>query len=67
MGFPDGSVVKNPPANTGATGDTGSIPGLGRSPGGRNGNSLQYSCQDNPVDRGAGRLQSMRLQRVRYN
>ena len=58
MGFPDGSVVKNPPANTGAreaTGATGSIPGSWRSPGGGNGNSLQYSCQDNPVDRGAWR------------
>ena len=44
------SVVKNLP---GATGDTGSIPGLGRSPGGENGNPLQYSCQDNPMDREA--------------
>ena len=41
QGFPGGSVVKNPPANTG---DMGSIPGLGRSPGGGNGNPLQYSC-----------------------
>ena len=44
------SVVKNPPANSG---DTGLIPGLGRSPGGGNGNPLQYSCWDNPTDRGA--------------
>ena len=44
QGFPGGSVVKNPPANAGDTGDSGSIPGLGRSPGGGNGNSLQYSC-----------------------
>ena len=44
------SVVKNLP---GATGDTGSIPGLGRSPGGENGNPLQYSCLGNPIDRGA--------------
>ena len=50
MGFPGGSVVKNAPANAG---DTGSIPGLGRSPGKGNGNSLQYSCLGNPVDRGA--------------
>ena len=35
------------------TGVMGSIPGLGRSPGGRHGNPLQYSCQENPVDRGA--------------
>ena len=41
QGFPGGSVVKNPPANTG---DMGSIPGLGRSPGGGNGNPLPYSC-----------------------
>ena len=45
MGFPSGSVVKNPPANTG---DTGSIPGSGRSPGEGNGNPLQYSCLGNP-------------------
>ena len=50
MGFPGGSVVKNAPANAG---DTGTIPGLGRSPGKGNGNSLQYSCLGNPVDRGA--------------
>ena len=48
-----GSVVKNPPANAGAKGDSGSIPGLGRSPGGGNGNPLQYSCLENPMDRGA--------------
>ena len=48
--FPHGSVVKNPPANAG---DVGSIPGSGRSPGGGHGSPLQYSCQDNPTDRGA--------------
>ena len=42
-----GSVVKNPPANAG---DMGLIPGLGRSPGGRNGNLLQNSCLGNPMD-----------------
>ena len=52
-GFPGVTVVKNPPANTGDTRDMGSIPGLGRSPGGGHGNSLQYSCIDNLVDRGA--------------
>ena len=52
-GVPGGSVVKNPPANAGVTGDAGSIPGSGRSPGGGNGNSLQYSCLENPTDRGA--------------
>ena len=46
MGFPGGSVVKNPPANAG---DTGLIPGLGRSPGEENGNPLQYSCLGNPM------------------
>ena len=50
MGFPGGSAVKNPPANAG---DAGSIPRLGRSPGEGNGNSLQYSCLENPMDRGA--------------
>jgi len=40
MGFPGSSVVNNPPANAGHTGDSGSIPGLGRSPGGGNGNPL---------------------------
>ena len=50
MGFPGGSVVKNPPANAG---NKGSIPGSGRSPGGGNGNSLQDSCLGNPMDRGA--------------
>ena len=48
--FPRGSVVKNPPANAG---DLGSIPGSRRSPGGGNGNLLQYSCPGNPMDRGA--------------
>ena len=50
--FPCGSVVKNPPANTGDSEDTGLIPGLGRSPGGGHGNSLQCSCLGNPMDRG---------------
>ena len=48
MGFPGGIVVKNLPANAG---DVGSIPGLGRSLGEGNGNALQYSCLENPVDR----------------
>ena len=61
MGFLGDSVVKNPPANTG---DAGLIPGLGRSPGEANGNPLQYSCQENPIDRGAW-WGSMGLQRVR--
>ena len=43
-------VVKNPPANAG---DVGSIPESGRSPGGGNGKPLQYSCREDPLDRGA--------------
>ena len=45
-------VVKNPSANAGDVRDTGLIPGLGRSPAEGNGNPLQYSCLENPVDRG---------------
>ena len=50
MGFSRGAVVKNLPASTG---DSGLIPGLGRSPGEGNGSPLQYSCLENPMDRGA--------------
>ena len=46
-------VVKNPPANAGDVKAAGSIPGLGRSPGGGHGNPLQYSCLENPMERGA--------------
>ena len=46
-------MVNNPTADAGATGDMGSIPGLGRSPGGGNGNPLQFSCLENPMDSGA--------------
>ena len=46
-------VVKNPPANAGNVRDSGSIPGSGRSSGGRHDNPLQYSCLENPIDRGA--------------
>ena len=52
LGFPGGSVVKNPPANAG---DVGLTPGLGRSPGVGNGNPIQYSGLGNPMDRGAWR------------
>ena len=48
-------VVKNPPANAEDLRDVGSIPGSGRSPGGGHGNPLQYSCLENPMDRGAWR------------
>ena len=46
-------MVKNLPANVGEVRDVGLIPGLGRTPGGGHGNPLQYSCQENPMDRGA--------------
>ena len=52
-GFSGGSVVKNSPASVGDAGDMGSIPGLGRSPGGGNVDLLQSSCLENPMDRGA--------------
>ena len=48
-------MVKNLPANAGDTGDAGLIPGSGRSPGGGNGNPLQYSWLEKPMDRGAWR------------
>ena len=50
---PGGSVVKNLPANAEDARDVGFIPGSGRSPGGGNGNPLQYSCLGNPMARGA--------------
>ena len=46
-------MVKNPPASAGDRREVGSIPGLGRSPGGGHGNPLQYSCLENLMDRGA--------------
>ena len=52
MGFPDGSVVNNPPASAGGI---SLIPGAGRSPGEGNGSPLQYSCLGNPMDKGACR------------
>ena len=53
-------MVKNPPAKAG---DTGSIPGLGRSPGEGNGNSLHYSCLENPMTEELNELQPMGLQK----
>ena len=53
MGFLGGAVLKNLPANAGDSGDVGSIPGSGRSPGVGNGNTLQYSCLRNHIARGA--------------
>ena len=54
-------MVKNPPANAGDLRDSGLIPGLGRSPGGRQGNPLQYSGLQNPMDRGAWRAAAHRV------
>ena len=51
-GFPGGSVVKSLPANAGDTGDEGSNPGSGRTPGEGNGSMFQYLCLENPRDRG---------------
>ena len=62
IGFPGGTVVKNPPANAG---NTGSTPGSGRYPGGRNVNLFQYSCLENPWTEESGRLQSLRSQTIR--
>ena len=53
MGHPWWLTSEESPCNAGATGDMALIPGLGRSPGGGNSNPLQYSCLENPVDRGA--------------
>ena len=67
MGFPVGSVVKNPPPSAK---DLGSIPGWGRSLGEENGNPFQYSCLGNPMDVDKGvwqATQSMGLQRVGHN
>ena len=60
-------MVKSPPANEGNVRDVGSVPGSGRSPAGQHGNLLQYYCLENPMDRGAWRLQSIGSQRVRHD
>ena len=60
----ESQVVTNPPANAG---HMGSIPGLGRFPGKGNGNLFQYSCLENPIDRGAGQATVHRSQRVGHD
>ena len=60
-------MVKNPPANAGDIRDTGSIPGLGRSPERGHGNPLQYSYLENPWTEEPGGLQPMGSQRVGHN
>ena len=64
MGFPGGSVVKNPPAKAG---DTSLIPGSGKPSGEGNDNPLQYSCLENLMGRGAWWIQSMGSQRVGHD
>ena len=64
LGFSHSSVSKDPACNAG---NLGSIPGLGRLPGEGNDNSLQHSCLENPVDRGACQATVHRVPRVRHN
>ena len=64
LAFPGGSDGKE---STCSAGDPGLISDLGRSPGEGNGNPLQYSCQENLMDRGAFGLQSMGMQRVGHD
>ena len=63
-GFPGGSEVKNLPANAG---HTGSVSGSGRSPGEGNGNSFQYSCLENPMDRRVWQAVVHGIARVEHN
>ena len=67
QGNPRTSLVAQKVKSAYNAGDLGSIPGQGRSPGEGNGNPLQYSGLENPMDGGAGRLQSMGLQRIRQD
>ena len=60
-GSPNHSVGKDSACNAEAIGDMDLIPGAGRSPGGENGNPLQYSCRENPMDRGSWRATVQRL------
>ena len=64
LGFPRSSVGKESACNEG---DLASIPGSGRSPGEGNGNPLQFSCLENPMDRGAWRATVHGVTRVRHN
>ena len=67
IGLPDGSVVKNPPANAGDAGDKGSIPGLGRFTGGGNGTHSSILTWKIPWTEESGGLQSMVPQRVGHD
>ena len=67
LGFPGGSVLKNLPANAGDVGDAGLIPGLGRSPGVRNGTHSSILALEIPWTEEPGRRQSIVLQRVEHD
>ena len=67
MGFPGGTAVKNLPVNAGDPGDSGLIPGLGRSPGAGRDNPLEYSCLENSRDREAWQGSPQGCKRVRHN
>ena len=60
-------VIKDLSANAEDVRGVGSIPGMGRSPGGGHGNPVQYSCQENPSTEESGKLQSIGLQRVGHD
>ena len=60
-------MVKNPPANSEEVRDAGSIPRSGREPGGEHGSSLQYSCLENPMDRGTWWAKVTGSQRVGHD
>ena len=60
-------VVKNPPANARDSGDSGSVSGLGRSPGGGNGTPLQCFCLENSMGRGAWQATVHEVEKVRHN
>ena len=65
---PDGIyMVKNSPANAGELRDAGLIPGSGRYPGGGDDNPLQYTCLENPMDRGAWQATTVGSQRVGHD
>ena len=67
MGFPSGSLGKEPACNAGDAGDMGSIPGLGRPHGRGHGNPFQHSCLENPMGRGGWQATFHRLQRVGHD
>ena len=66
-GFPGGSVGKESTCNAGDKGDVGSVPRLGRSLGGGQGNPLQYSCLEDPMERGAWQAAVHEVARIRHD